>query len=341
MLLSLVAVFGYLTYRIISPFLSALAWATVISIVFYPLYLYILRYVKWKTLSSTITICFILFLIFGPLSYLTYLLTVEVNSFIEGLKSERIDTIEEILNHPSIKVINSKLLTLFKISEAEFYKGVADTLTKLGKESMGIVKSGLSNFLSAALDFVFMVITVFFILTNGPHYIEKLGVYFPFSEGEKRRLASQAKDIITSTIYGGITVAAVQGFIGGITLSIMNVSSPVLWGLAIFLSSFIPLFGTFVVWGPIALYLLIKGLYIKSLILTIVGIFGISMADNILRPLFIKGKMKMPIILIFFSIIGGIKLFGFIGFIMGPLVVALFISILDMFRTYFQEEYKN
>jgi len=269
---------------------------------------------------------------FGPLSYLSYLLTLEVNSLIEGLKSNRIDTIEEILKHPTIKNGISKLLLLFNISESEFKKVIVDGFTRLGSEFIGFIKSGVGNILTAALDFVFMVITIFFLLTDGLNFLQKIKVYLPFSENDRRRLANQAKGIITSTIYGGITVAAVQGVIGGITLSIMNVSSPVLCGFAIFLSSFIPLFGTFIVWGPIVFYLLIKSLYLKAFILTMIGIFGISMADNILRPLFIKGKMKMPILAIFFSIIGGIKLFGFIGFIMGPLVIALFISIVDILR---------
>jgi len=99
-----------------------------------------------------------------------------------------------------------------------------------------------------------------------------------------------------------------------------------------FFSSFIPIVGTFVIWGPGSAYLFLKGFYLKGFILILIGIFVISMVDNILRPLIVRGKTKMPTLLIFFSILGGIKLFGFVGIIMGPLVLALFISVLEIFR---------
>lgn len=112
-----------------------------------------------------------------------------------------------------------------------------------------------------------------------------------------------------------------------------------LWGLAMFVASFIPLLGTFIVWGPMAVYLFFKGMILKAIILVIVGIVAISSVDNILRPLIIRGKVQMPTLAIFFSILGGIKLFGFIGFIMGPLVLALFVSAVQMLQ--FVEEERN
>jgi predicted PurR-regulated permease PerM len=309
----------------------------VISIVFYPVYSFILKFVRWRPLASFITICFILLVIFGPFSYLSYLLTQELNSLIEYLKTGKFDTLDKVLQHPSIRKITFKILSLFNISEGDFQKAVANSLSQLGKESIGIVRSGLGNVASAALDFVFMLLSTFFFLGNGQAFLAKISSYVPFSEKQRERLVQQVRDIIISTIYGGVTVAIVQGSIGGITLSLLGVHSPVVWGLAMFMASFIPLFGTFIVWGPVAAYLFFQGFYLKSIVLVVVGVLGISMADNILRPLIMKGKMKMPILAIFFSILGGIKLFGFIGFIMGPLVLASFISVIEIFR-YTEEE---
>ncbi len=328
---------GYLSYRIISPFLSALAWALVLSIVFYPLYNFILKHVKWKSLASFITLCAILLLIFGPFSYLSYLLTQELNSLIEHLKAGKFDTIDKILQHPSIDNTLYKVLSLFNVSEEDFQNAVANSLSQIGRESIGIAKSGLGNVASAALDFVFMLFSTFFFLEDGPAFLEKMSSYAPFSKKQRERLMQQGKDIIISTIYGGVTVAIAQGLIGGIALSVLGVPSPVVWGLAMFIASFIPLLGTFIIWGPAAAYLVIQGLYLKAFILVLIGIFGISMVDNILRPLIIKGKMRLPVLAIFFSILGGIKFFGFIGFIMGPLVLASFTSVLGILR-YSEEE---
>jgi predicted PurR-regulated permease PerM len=308
------------------------AWAIVLSIVFYPLYSFSLKFVKWQFVASFITLCVILLLIFGPFSYLSYLLTQELNSLIENIKAGEFDTMGKILQHPAIKKIVYKVLSLFNMSEGDFQQAISNNISELGKQSIGIIKSGLGNVATAALDFVFMLLSTFFLLEDGPAFLEKFSSYMPFSKKEREKLTKQVKDIVISTIYGGITIAIVQGLIGGFTLALLGVHSPVVWGISIFIASFIPLLGTFIVWGPIAGYLFLQGLFLKGTILVLVGILGISMADNILRPIIIKGKVQMPTLVIFFSILGGIKLFGFIGFIMGPLVLALFMSIVEVFR---------
>lgn len=133
-------------------------------------------------------------------------------------------------------------------------------------------------------------------------------------------------------MYGGVTVAAAQGIIGGVLFGVLGIPSPVLWGLAMFIASFVPMVGTFIVWGPAAGYLFFQGLYLKGIILVLLSIFAISSIDNVIRPLIMKGKTKMPVIAIFFSILGGVKVFGFIGLIVGPLVFALFVSVFEILR---------
>jgi predicted PurR-regulated permease PerM len=246
---------------------------------------------------------------------------------------------KNVLRHPVVNKIIHKALSLFNITEAEFLKTITDGISQLGRESVGIISSGLGNVVTAALDFVFMILSIFFLLGDGPELLEKVSSYMPLSKKQKDKLIKQMRDIVISTIYGGVTVAIVQGLIGGITFSILGIPSPVVWGLAMFITSFIPLLGTFVIWGPATVYLFFQGATLKGIILIFVGIFVISMVDNILRPLIIRGKMKMPTLAIFFSILGGIKLFGFIGLIMGPLVLALFVSVVEILR-YTEEEQK-
>lgn len=328
---------GYLSYEILKPFLSAVAWAIVLSIVFYPIYAFLLKYIKWQPLTSFVTLCLIIVTIFGPFSYLSYLLTQELNYAVEYVKNGQYDTIDKLLAHPAVSLIIDKPLALFGMTKEEFSDVISSGISQISKESMGIIKSGLGNVASAALNFIFMFFSIFFLLEDGPKFLDKLGSYMPFEKMEKERLIKQVKDIVISTIYGGVTVAIFQGSIGGIAFSILGISSPVIWGLAMFITSFVPMLGTFIIWGPAAVYLLLNGFYIKAVILVLIGIFVISMVDNILRPIIIKGKMKMPILAIFFSILGGLKLFGFIGFIMGPLVLAIFVSVVEIWR-YTEEE---
>jgi predicted PurR-regulated permease PerM len=105
-----------------------------------------------------------------------------------------------------------------------------------------------------------------------------------------------------------------------------------MWGIAMSIMSFVPVLGTFSIWGPTAAYLIFQGSMFKGAVLFLFGVFVISMVDNILRPMIIGTRTKMPTALILFSVLGGIKLFGMIGFVMGPLIMAVFISIFEIFR---------
>jgi predicted PurR-regulated permease PerM len=111
-------------------------------------------------------------------------------------------------------------------------------------------------------------------------------------------------------------------------------SSPVLWGLTTALASFVPLIGSNIVWVPICLYLLITGYILKAIILAVFGVFGIGLVDNVVRPLFIKGRARMSFLLTFFAVFGGIQAFGLIGIIVGPLIMALFISLMEIVKDF-------
>jgi len=255
---------------------------------------------------------------------------------IEYIKSHELNVLDNILQYPVISNITKKILNVFNMSYAELKKIIVTNLTTLGKELLSRITSSIGNIVSTIVDIVFVFLTVFFLLLDGPVFLKKIQDYMPFSKNHKEKLIKQVKEIIISTIYGGVTVALVQGLIGGIAFLILGIPSSVFWGLCMFFSSFIPILGTFIIWGPGSLYLFFNGFFLKGFILIFIGIFVISMVDNILRPLIVKGKTKLPTILIFFSILGGIKLFGFIGFIMGPLVLALFISVFEILK--FSEE---
>lgn len=172
----------------------------------------------------------------------------------------------------------------------------------------------------------------FFFLKDGPDFLNKIKAYLPFADNHKERLASQVKDMIVSTVYGGVMVAMVQGFLGGTAFFALGIKSPVLWGSTMAIMSFLPMLGTFTIWGPASAYLLLHGSYMKGIGLLLFGTLVIGIVDNILQPVIISGRTKMPTLLIFFSVLGGINFLGIIGFIMGPLVLALFISVFAIFR---------
>jgi len=325
-------ILGYLAYLIFKPFLSAILWAIVLTIVFYPVYAFLCRYIRWKTVASVLTILIIIIVILGPFSYLVFTLGKEIKQVTSYLEGGELAPLNRMIENPTAAWLLGKVKTAFGIEHVDVGKLLVKNITIAGKNLLGKLTESAKDIVVAFVNFLFMIFSLYFFIKDGPAFLGKVRNYLPFSEAQNDRLVTQVKDMVISTIYGGVVVALSQGLLGGVTFFALGIASPAIWGTAIAIMSFIPMLGTFSIWGPACVYLFIQGYIIKGFILLVVGSLGISMIDNILKPIIISGRTKMPTIVIFFSVLGGIKLFGLIGLILGPLVVGLFISVFEIFR---------
>jgi len=237
------------------------------------------------------------------------------------------------MGHPIIQKGIEELTSLLNITEEELYRLIAENISQLGKELVSRITRGLRDIITVAFQFVVMGISIFFFLRHGPVILGKAYDYLPFSVQQKDRLVKQVSDMIISTLYGGVIVAVIQGTLGGIAFSIVGISSPILWGAAMAIASFLPLIGPFIIWAPAAVYLLIQGDIVRGLGLAMMGVFGISPIDTFLRPMIIGNGTKMPFLALFLSVLGGIRFFGLIGFVLGPMVLALFVSVMEIFKS--------
>jgi predicted PurR-regulated permease PerM len=325
-------VLGYLALQVLMPFLSPLAWAAVLSILFYPMFEIIRKRIKWKSVASIITLVIILMTILGPFSYLSFLLATELTEVVSYIEGGQIEGLKEVLEAPGVAWLVERGKEMFNMEDADVGDLLVKNLTNMGRDMVGKITKGVKNLVGVMLNFVFMSLTIFFLFRDGTGFLARLRDYLPFPPEQRARLEAQVKGMVVSTIYGGVVVALVQGLLGGTAFYFLGVPSPVIWGTAIAIMSFVPMLGTFSIWGPMVVYLFLQGAIAKGFILLIIGTFGISMVDNILKPIIIGGRTKMHTLVIFFSVIGGIKLFGLIGLIMGPMSVALFISVFEIFR---------
>ncbi|MCL5024202.1 MAG: AI-2E family transporter [Nitrospirae bacterium] len=330
-LFAILAVLGYLTYQIFQPFLTPIAWAVVFCVIFYPAYAFVLKYIKVKAAASFVILLVILIIIIGPLSYIAYALVGEISDLV-GRTDAIAKAVTSLSADERVVEIVRKLQPYTGL-EGPSEEVIIDNARKVGKKLVEQLSSGFGNVLSMAANFVIMAFTIFFFLKDGPGFLRRIKSYLPFSEAHRDRLALQVKDMIVSTIYGGVIVAIIQGILGGAAFAILGVSSPIFWGTTMALMSFVPMLGTSVVWVPASIILLFEGAYAKGVVLILIGIFIISMVDNILKPLIIGGRTKMPTVIIFFTVLGGIRVFGLLGLVMGPLVFALFLSVIEIFRT--------
>jgi predicted PurR-regulated permease PerM len=331
MLFTILAVLGYLSYEIFQPFLTPIAWAMVFCVVFYPLYLFLLRFIKLEAVASLVTLATILVAIVGPFSYISYSLINEVGDIVAKSDAETRKLSSLMSDGRLVKLLQK--IEPYTGLEGPSEEVIVENTKKVGQKIVEGLTSGFGNVMNVAANFVIMAFTIFFLLKDGPRFFQKSRDYLPFSEQHRDRLAAQMKDMIVSTIYGGVVVAIVQGILGGIAFAILGIRSPIFWGSVMALMSFVPLLGTAIVWLPASVILILQGAYAKGIALVLIGILVISMVDNVLKPLIIGGRTKMPTIIIFFTVLGGIKVFGLLGLVMGPLVVALFLSVFEIFRT--------
>ncbi|MBF0564973.1 MAG: AI-2E family transporter [Nitrospirae bacterium] len=331
-LVVLTLIFGYLSFNVVLPFLNAIGWAIVLGIVFYPMYAFINRFVRLRMVASAITLFILIFIIVGPFSYMLILLGKELGNVKEYIeRGELFDVNKIMMSKPYLWIVD-KVNLKNNLIEFDFNTFLLDNISKVKGFIVPQITSGLKNIMGVIVDFFIMVFTLYFFFMDGPLFIQKIMGYLPFSDKHKERIANQIKDMVISSIYGVVVVSVTQGVLSGIVFYFLDVHSPVLLGAATLIFSLIP-FGAAAVWGTIDIFLFLDGSIVKGVALLLAGTFGISMVDNILRPVFLSGRTNVPVLIVFISVLGGLKMFGLIGLIMGPLVLVLFVSFFEIYRT--------
>ena len=327
----------YLLYQTLAPFLTPIVWAIILSMIFYPLFKRLQRRLgKMEILPALIMTLFVFSVIVIPFSLLATSLAVEVVEAYHKVQ-KMIETgelksyLEKVKEIPAPRWVLAQISQYFDLAQMDFQglllKNVQDVSTFAFNQTSKMLK-GLSTFLAS---FFFTLLSLYYFFKDGDHLYGRLKEFIPLPPEEKGLLLNRFKDMIHATVYGGIVIALIQGILGGTSFWILGISSPIVWGTAMGLFSFIPLGGTALIWVPASLLLLAQGALAKGLILIAIGVFVISMADNILRPFFISSKTNIHPLLLFFAVLGGIQAFGFIGLIVGPLVTTLSLALIEIY----------
>jgi len=176
-----------------------------------------------------------------------------------------------------------------------------------------------------------MLYLLFFFIRDGRELVARIRQAIPLSEAHKRRLFNKFTRVVRATVKGNIVVAVTQGALGGIIFAVLGISGALLWGVLMAFLSLLPAVGAALIWTPVAIYFLMSGAILQGVILTLYGVLVIGLVDNILRPILVGKDTKMPDYVVLISTLGGLALFGLNGFVIGPLVAALFISTWGLF----------
>jgi predicted PurR-regulated permease PerM len=178
-----------------------------------------------------------------------------------------------------------------------------------------------------------MLYLLFFLLRDGAGLAARIKGAVPLGRKVKQRLFGNFTTVIRATVKGNVLVALVQGALGGLAFWFLDVQAPVLWGVLMAFLSLLPAVGAAIVWVPVAVYFLVTGAIWQGVALTAFGVLAIGLVDNILRPILVGKDTKMPDYVVLLSTVGGMALFGLSGFVIGPVVAALFIAAWDLFAS--------
>src|SRR4030066_441341 len=327
----------YLLYQILSPFLSPIIWAILLAMVFYPLFQklqHLLR--KREVLPAMMMTLLVLIVIVLPFTLLMASLASDVvdvyHRVEEMIKTGQLQAYwERIREFPILKWILARLGQYVDLSQTDPLPLLLKNLNQISTFIFNQTTTLLKGFSTFIAGFFFTLLSLYYLFKDGSRFFKGLKEIIPLPSQERDLLIQRFKDMIYATLYGGILIAMIQGLLGGLSFWILGLPSPIFWGTAMALLSFIPIGGTALIWAPAALLLLIGGAILKGLILLGVGVFVISMVDNLLRPFFISSRTNIHPLLLFFAVLGGIQAFGLIGLVAGPLVATLFLAMIEIY----------
>ena len=315
-------------------FFLPILWAIVLSILFYPLRNYLINKKYNPSLVSFLTIIVIVILVLIPGFIIFTVIGSESLLVLNKIESGEYN-LGQLVNWFNALVPNLiDRLDSIGLNTNQLIEQLNNIGVGATKFIVSLLMSTGQNLLQFFLSFFIMLYLLFFFLRDGENIIKSCIESFPMDDNQERFLIEKFSTVIKATVKGTILIAIAQGSIGGLILLFLDIEGAILWGAMMALFSILPGIGASIIWLPIALALIFNGALLKGLILIISGIFIIGLIDNLLRPYLVGKETNLPDYLILLSTLGGITIFGLSGFIIGPVVTALFIALWSTFNSY-------
>ena len=321
---------GYLAFQVISPFLIPLAWSAIFAMVLSPVNKRLASRigVTWAAIATTIA-TFLAIVI--PAIIVGSLLVHEVSGQIQSANASGVAVSTPARLQQAWEVVRTQMPYLHL--PADPTADVREAFTAIGTFAAGRAASIVTNIASFIAQLFIMLFGLFFFLRDSTPIVAVIRRLLPF-EGELRnRIVDETYELVVATVGATFAVAVAQGAVTGLALGLLGFSAPVFWGVMTMFASLVPLVGAGLVWGPAAIWLFLTGDIVRGVILLVVGVGVVSMIDNVLRPLLLSGRTSMHGLVVFISLIGGIAAFGFIGLVIGPVIMAALTTLLEAVLT--------
>ena len=333
-LLALTAIAGFLTYIIFRPFLTALVVAIVMAIAFTPPHKWIVRKVRNTDLAALLTTLLAMLLVLVPFLLVSVRLAVEANSNYRSFLNQLSNT----ANWPAqLNPVIEQIAEQTGMPEAQLRAEINRRAREYGARLVTLAGSVAQRFAQQMMTLLLGSVFLFSLLRSSEEFRSGAETMLPLSRNRVRELASTVNQGVVANIYGMVAVGLAEGVLIAIGFWLLGVGSPLVWGTIAALLSVLPYVGVSLVWIPSCIFLAVRGDWVNAILLGLWGLLVVSMADGIVRCRVISGRVKTNSLLITLSLMGGLAVFGPIGFFVGPVVLVVFASLIRILR----EEHAN
>ena len=322
---------GYLVFQIFAPFLVPIAWSAVLAIFFYPLHERLMQKMKSSRAALVSTLAVTLLLIVPAVVVLVYGAREAVQAM------GRVQSAFSLHGQGPDQDVAEKLQawTTKHIPQSWQPMDISDELSQGAEKAAGYLaaKSGslVKNVVSFFLDLFILVFALFFMFRDGQEIVRGVRHLLPFDEAIQKDMLLESRELIFASVAVGLVVAAIQGALGGMAFTVTGISSPVFWGVLIAFFSLVPVVGSALIWGPAALWLGFTGHWGRALVVVVICAVVSTLADNLVRPMLLRNRTQLNELLLFIGVLGGLEVFGLLGLVAGPTIVA---AAMGVFRVY-------
>ena len=322
----LVLLIGYLLIRIFEPFFDPLAWAAVLAICVYPFHERLVNK-HGRSRAAAITTTMVTVLIIGPGLAVLAAFAREGKAAFEAVDRETITGqfvwASSMWDRVRVYLPGARNLDLGSL------------VNQASANIAGFLAARVGGLLADLAVFVFhlfvTLFALFFLLRDSGGIMRLMRGSLPFDELRRERMIRQTRDLVYASVIAGLIIATLQGIVGGLLFAALGLHAPVFWGVVMGFFALLPFLGTWVVWLPAAIWLAGSGQMGKAIVLAAAGAGIVASIDNFLRPALLAGRTRMNGLLMFVSLLGGVSVFGLIGLVLGPLVVALATGLLETY----------
>ncbi len=339
LLLVVLLIIGLVFFWMIRPFLVSAILAAVFSGLFYPLYKWLLKLFRGRRSLSAFICCLILFLgLLIPVYAVANMVSREAIWFYESAE----DVVREIIAQGDSgalgRIKNFELIKKLHLDQIDWQKELGDLAKRLASILGTVINKASKSTFQLITNLFLTFFAMFYFFRDGDRFINRFKYLSPLSDRYEEALIQRFIDVSKATIKGTLLIGILKGTLGAITFWIFGIHAAALWGVVMVILSIIPMVGFGLVMYPAAIIMIAMGKIWQGIVMLIIGAVVIAQIDNVLQPKLVAREAKMHDLIIFFSTLGGLSMFGVMGFIIGPIIAAMFVAVIEMYSTEFKPQ---